>query len=113
MLKRKIPDCSFIDVHSHIIPAVDDGAQDSSSAYTREQNKTLFEILKKCTKLKLYLGNELYIDECLDGLLSKGIVSSLAGSKYVLVELPMSGHFADYEDILLDLSRNIGTSRTL
>ncbi len=134
MLKRKIPDCSFIDVHSHIIPAVDDGAQDaaqsvamleqleregakaiictphyivdSSSAYTREQNKTLFEILKKCTKLKLYLGNELYIDECLDGLLSKGIVSSLAGSKYVLVELPMSGHFADYEDILLDLSRN-------
>lgn len=134
MLKRKIPDCSFIDVHSHIIPAVDDGAQDaaqsvamleqleregakaiictphyiadSSSAYTREQNKTLFEILKKCTKLKLYLGNELYIDECLDGLLSKGIVSSLAGSKYVLVELPMSGHFADYEDILLDLSCN-------
>ena len=70
MLKRKIPDCSFIDVHSHIIPAVDDGAQDaaqsvamleqleregakaiictphyivdSSSAYTRDQNKTLF-----------------------------------------------------------------------
>ena len=134
MLKKRIPNCRFIDVHSHIIPAVDDGAQDaaqsvamleqleregakaiictphyiadSSSAYTREQNLALYEILKKCTKLKLYLGNELYIDESLDELLEKGIVSSLAGSKYVLVELPMSGRFADYEDILLDLSRN-------
>ena len=134
MLKTRIPNCSFIDVHSHIIPAVDDGAQDaaqsvamleqleregakavictphyildSSSAYTREQNETLFEILKKCTTLDLYLGNEIYIDECIEGLIEQDIVSTLADSKYVLVELPMSGRFADYEDILLDLSRH-------
>lgn len=134
MFKKRIPNCSFIDVHSHIIPAVDDGAQDaaqsvamleqleregakavictphyiaeSSSAYTRDQNKALFEILKKCTNLKLYLGNEIYIDEDIESWIEKGIISPLADSKYVLVELPMSGHFADYEDILLDLSRN-------
>lgn len=134
MFKKRIPNCSFIDVHSHIIPAVDDGAQDaaqsvamleqleregakaiictphyiadSGSAYTREQNKALFEILKRCTKLKLYLGNEIYIDENIEELLAKKIVSPLADSEYVLVELPMSGHFADYEDILLDLSRS-------
>lgn len=134
MLKKRIPNCSFIDVHSHIIPAVDDGAQDaaqsvamleqleregakavictphyivdSSSAYTRDQNKALFEILKKCTSLKLYLGNEIYIDEDIENWIEKGIISPLADSNYVLVELPMSGHFTDYEDILLDLSRN-------
>jgi protein-tyrosine phosphatase len=79
---------------------------DSGSAYTREQNKALFDILKRCTKLKLYLGNEIYIDENIERLLERKIISPLADSEYILVELPMSGRFADYEDILLDLSRN-------
>ncbi len=54
-------------------------------------------------KVNLYLGNEIYIDEELIDLLEKGLISSLNDSKYLLIELPMSGIHESYYDIFLDL----------
>lgn len=128
-MAKVLPDCSFIDVHSHILPGIDDGAKNlaesrvliaqlrsegakaiictphyipnTKTVSTKDENQALLDELKAVEpNIKLYLGNELYIDEDLDVFLKKGEVSTLAESKYVLVELPMSGRYGDYEDIL-------------
>jgi protein-tyrosine phosphatase len=39
-------------------------------------------------------------------LIKDGEISTLGGSKYLLVELPMSGEFPSYEDIILELIRD-------
>jgi len=133
-MSRKLPDCSFIDVHSHILPGIDDGAGNitesrlliaqlrsegaeaiictphyipkTKSVSRREDNLPLLEELRELEpRTELYLGNELYIDEDLDVFLKNGTVSSLADSEYILVELPMSGEYDDYEDILNFLKR--------
>ena len=120
----------MIDVHSHILPGIDDGSksldqsvnilaglknqgfteviltphyvQDTKYCSLRSENLKLLRKLKKVAPkgLKLYLGNELYIDRTLPQLLKKRKISALAGSKYLLVEFPMSGEFDGYEDIL-------------
>ncbi len=53
--------------------------------------------------ITLHIGNEIYIDRDIAKLLSASKISSLADSKYILVELPMSGEFDDFEDILISL----------
>ena len=136
MAKKKLPDCSFIDVHAHILPGIDDGAKtifdsrllvaqlrsegakaiictphyipNTDSVSPKEANESLLFDLKQTeqARTKLYLGNELYIDVDLDVFLKKKLISPLAGSKYLLVELPMSGKFDDYEDILNYLNRS-------
>lgn len=53
--------------------------------------------------VRLHLGNEIYITPRILEYLKSGEISSLGGSSYVLVELPMSGEFPGYEDILLSL----------
>ncbi len=54
-------------------------------------------------KAKIFLGNEIYIDPSIAALIKKGKISTLNDSEYILVELPMSGEFTDYEDILVSL----------
>lgn len=51
----------------------------------------------------LYLGNEIYIDKNIEELLKKKQISSLNDTKYLLIELPMSGKKEGYYDIFLDL----------
>ena len=133
-MTKRLPDCSFIDIHSHVLPGIDDGAgnitesrlliaqlrsegakaiictphyiPNTKTTSPREENQALLEELRALEpRTKLYLGNELYIDEDLDVLLKKELVSPLADSKYLLVELPMTGRFGDYEDILSYLNR--------
>ncbi len=55
--------------------------------------------------VRVHLGNEIYITPRILELLKSGEISSLDGSSYVLVELPMSGDFPGYEDIFLALIR--------
>lgn len=54
-------------------------------------------------KINLYLGNEIYIDRNIIGLLKAKKISTLAGSDYLLVELPLDQEFPDYQDILGEL----------
>lgn len=54
-------------------------------------------------KVNLYLGNEIYIDDEIISLLQNGKISSINNSKYLLIELPMSGEHESYFDIFLDL----------
>lgn len=55
--------------------------------------------------IKLYLGNEIFIDEDIYELLMKEEMSSLNGTKYLLIELPMNGEYEDYKEIFKDLIR--------
>ena len=81
---------------------------ETSQVSPRNKNLELLEKLqksaeKKGLKIKLYLGNEIYIDKNIPKLLRLKKISPLGKSKYLLVELPMSGEFEQYEDILLSL----------
>lgn len=81
---------------------------ETSQVSPRSKNLELLEKLqksaeKKGLKIKLYLGNEIYIDKNIPKLLRLKKISPLGKSKYLLVELPMSGEFEQYEDILLSL----------
>ena len=126
----------MIDIHSHLIPDVDDGVETFDESldilqelsnhgidkviitphYIQEtiynspksDNLKLLHELKKLVKesnidIELYMGNEIYIDREIATLLKKKKIAPLADSKYLLVELPMTGHFEGYEEIFFDL----------
>ena len=83
----------------------------SSYISSKENNIKILSILKEELKRKnidtnLYLGNEIYIDENIEFLLKNKIISSLNDTKYLLIELPMSGEKENYYDIFIDLINN-------
>ena len=83
---------------------------ETSQVSPRAKNEELLKKLqerakKKGIKINLYLGNEIYIDHDIAKLIRVKKISPLAKSKYILVELPMSGEFEQYEDILLSLQQ--------
>ena len=126
----------MIDLHSHILPGIDDGAKtfddslailrglveqgitevvltphyvvDTSYVSTRTANQKIHAQLKRRISeanipIKTYLANEIYIDRDIAKLVKNGKISPINDGKYLLVELPMSGEYQDYEDILLSL----------
>ena len=126
----------MIDIHAHILPGIDDGAEtlgDSikvidemvrngvtdiiatphfvdETAYVSPRSENL-KLLKEVEnaleeeniKVNLYLGNEIYINDKIIQLIKEKKISSLAGSKYLLVELPLDGEFPNYEEYFQDL----------
>lgn len=75
---------------------------------TREENLDVLKRLKvglirNNVNVNLYLGNEIYIDSEIANLLKNNIISSLNDTKYLLIELPMSGENEIYYDVFLDL----------
>ena len=127
----------MIDIHSHILAGIDDGAKtlEDGLAIVRElasqgvteiiatphyidetiyvsskqKNQQLLAQLKKALKdekidVKVYLGNEIYICNRIDELVESAQIATMNGSKYILVEFPMSEKFPSYEDILYDLT---------
>ena len=128
----------MIDIHSHILPGIDDGAVDLDASvelvreladsgvtdiiatphYVDETNyvsevaantKLLKKLKTRLKKEKLnvnvFLGNEIYISNRILGLLTSEAIAPLADSKYLLMELPMSGEFPSYYDVFLELIR--------
>lgn len=85
--------------------------KDSKYNNTKDDNLKVLELLKKKVKkekikIKLYLGNEIFIDDDLQDLIEKGIISSLNNSNYFLIELPITGEYPNYEDIFMELINN-------
>lgn len=75
---------------------------------SRVANRELLTELKKRLKkegigVNVYLGNEIYIDKDILKLLKERKIAPLAGSRYLLIELPLNDEFEGYEDIFLDL----------
>lgn len=75
---------------------------------TRKENLELMEELKRWMeteeiKIRVYLGNEIYIDNNIIKLIDNGKISTLADSNYLLVELPLDDELPNYDDILVDL----------
>lgn len=74
----------------------------------KSKNETIMQELKQKLddeniNVNLYLGNEIYIDDEIVNLLQEGKISTINNSKYLLIELPMSGECENYFDIFLDL----------
>lgn len=69
--------------------------------------KLLSELQKEAAaagiNIELHLGNEIYITPEVSKLLKEKILSPLADSKYLLIELPMSGVFEGHEDVFCNL----------
>lgn len=126
----------MIDLHSHILPGVDDGARtfDESIKMLKElerqhitdviltphyipstsyaapyfTNQRIFQELQQRAKneginVNLYLGNEIYINDDILELIYNSQIKPLAGSKFLLIELPLSGKYDHYEDIFRSL----------
>ena len=126
----------MIDIHSHILPGVDDGVKTLASSIElirelsrsgvtgiiatphyvsetryvsrRDNNLRLLEevklaLLAEQINVEIYLGNEIYIDPKIAKMIGQGIVSTIAGSRYILVELPLNKSYPSYKDILVDL----------
>jgi protein-tyrosine phosphatase len=61
------------------------------------------ELTKRNINMNLSLGNEIFIDNKIFEYLKDNKVSTLNNTKYILVELPMSGIYEGYQDILYSL----------
>ena len=64
------------------------------------------EIRSNNININLYLGNEIYIDKDIYNYIKTNQMCSLNNTEYILVELPISGLYNDYEDIFASLINN-------
>ena len=80
----------------------------SSFACNNKEKKKLLEelqkqIKEKNIKVELYLGNEIYVDNDLEGLIKNDEVMTLNNSKYILFELPMNNVVNNLKEVIFDL----------
>lgn len=82
--------------------------RDSQYNYDNAHKSQLLDILKTATHeaeipINLYLGNEVYIDQDALGLLNSDKIATLAGSRYILIELPVLTEDQTARDTLFKL----------
>jgi len=85
--------------------------KDSNYSSSASENYKRLKILKEALKennidLNLYLGNEIYIDDDIINLLLKKEIYPLNGTNFLLIELPISGEYENYEEIFSYLISN-------
>lgn len=66
-------------------------------------NELKERLISENIDINIYLGNEIFIDKNVSTLLEKNIITSLNGTKYVLVEFPMHNKLLNIEDILYEI----------
>ena len=66
-------------------------------------NELKERLLNENIDINIYLGNEIFIDKNVPTLLEKNIITSLNGTKYVLVEFPMHNKLLNIEDMLYEI----------
>jgi len=126
----------MIDIHCHLLPAIDDGAKTLEESlkifrsaanaglsdiiltphyikgteycFNNKSKDQLIEIMREALrrekiKIKIYSGNEVYIDRELPNLVKKGEVSTLAGSRYLLLELPINSEDNSAGTVIFEL----------
>ena len=82
--------------------------KDSNYSSNVKNNYKLLKQLKDALyqnniDIKLFLGNEIYIDDDIYDLLRAKEIYSLNATEYLLIELPFSGEYPNYEEIFKDL----------
>lgn len=126
----------MIDLHSHILPGLDDGAADQAQAlemahiaqdegisgiiatphympgsFTDAVRVRVEEVVDSLNELcrsdnvdvKIYPGCEIAISTEIPDLMSKGLISTLNRSKYLLIELPMTSIPIYVENVIFEL----------
>lgn len=125
----------MIDVHTHILPSIDDGSKDvnetlkmideaykagftdiiTTSHYidgyfdiNKDQREMLIDGLKEIVNKDIHLHNgaEAYITPNLVELYNEEIIPTLANSRYVLFELPMTSNVLYVDRIIAKLIAN-------
>lgn len=126
----------MIDIHAHCIPGIDDGPESLEEAmilieqaaqqgvtdiiatshfhlpaYDNEglqaQQAQLMEAISAAgIPIMIHSGNEAYADEHTRLHLKRGTINTLAGSKYVLLELPEYRLYPSHKEIIYDLQRD-------
>ena len=124
----------MIDIHCHILYGIDDGSrskeesikllkllenygfteivltphfiEDSKYMTSTSKIQELIDELQKETRIKLYIGNEVYFSEKTIGSLKNKKLSTLNNSRYILIEFPLNNEIKNVDEMVYDLTTN-------
>lgn len=118
----------MIDMHSHILPNIDDGARNEeetnrliieaknagfeaiiTTPHYMENYYEMDEIKRKKlintiqTDIKLYVGNEIYLSENITKLIKENKASTINNTNYVLFEMPLNAQPMNIYDLIYEM----------